>query len=470
LTRKCRWLLLAWPALLGACGLISFEQLRVSAFPGERNQVISPADTIRLDFSITPDRPGAEKLLDISSDRGKQEGDLSWDGNRLTFTPVPPLPLNTRLLLSFSGELATADGRSFTVAILVPFYVGSASPPPRLVDHQPADGAAAGVSTPLQLSFSEPMEEDSFKQGFTLNPATDYIVTWSADRQTATVSPRERWNSLALYSWDIGDTVRALSGARLGLPHAGSFLVQEDDAAPAVLGTEPALFQAGGFIFPGGTLSSLRAGDCIYMRFSEAVKLATLQDAFSLAPATRGHILQASPDGFAFVPEENYRAGQTYYLTISSDLEDLAGNRMPADYSQWFQPAIPLLTVSSITPFGQAAITTFNSPDPVAVSVAPGDELKFTIRFSESFDPGSMAAVPFLITCENYFPASLSHPVLRQAAWPNTTTLEVVFAGLATVVAPAQSYYRLTLPGGANGIGNADGSYLEDSVWVFFVE
>jgi hypothetical protein len=468
--RRCSWLLLAWPALLGACRLISLEQLRVSSFPSERNQVISPADLIRLEFSIAPDRPSAEKLLKVSSYKGELGGDLSWQGSRLIFAPAPALPLNTRLLLSFSGNLAAADGRSFTVAVEVPFYVGSASPPPRLEDHQPPDGATAGVLTPLVLTFSEAMDADSFAQGFSLDPDTDFRVSWSADSRTITVSPRERWASLTLYSWQLGDTVRASAGAELGLPHSGSFLVQEDSEAPEVLGAEPAIFQNGTFSFPGGTLNELQARDCIYLRFSEAVSLSSLQEAFSLDPSIRGHFIQADPEEFAFEPEECYQVGKTHQLRISSELEDLAGNRMAADYRQWFLPDIPVLAVLSITPFGQTAITSFNSPDPVSVTLAPGQELRLSIEFSEAFDPDSMATVPFLVSCENFFPASLLQPALRQAAWPNSTTLELVFAGLATATAPAQCYYRLTLPGGSSGIGNASGSYLEDSVWVLFVE
>jgi hypothetical protein len=205
-------LLLAWPALLGACGLFSFEQLRVTTFPGERNQIISPADTIFLDFSIPPDRAGAESLLKITSGKGTQGGDLAWVGNRLTFTPVPPLPLSVRHVLSFSGELDMADGRTFTVAIEVPFFVGSAGQPPSLTDHQPADGATAGVSTPLALTFSEAMDADSFKEGFALNPATDFQIAWSGDRNVATISPRDWWTSLALYTWEVSDTVRSASG------------------------------------------------------------------------------------------------------------------------------------------------------------------------------------------------------------------------------------------------------------------
>jgi hypothetical protein len=470
LTRKPRLLLLAWPALLGACGLFSFEQLRVTTFPGERNQIISPADTIFLDFSIPPDRAGAESLLKITSGKGTQGGDLAWVGNRLTFTPVPPLPLSVRHVLSFSGELDMADGRTFTVAIEVPFFVGSAGQPPSLTDHQPADGATAGVSTPLALTFSEAMDADSFKEGFALNPATDFQIAWSGDRNVATISPRDWWTSLALYTWEVSDTVRSASGVRLGLAHSGSFRVQEDGTPPAVTGTQPALFQNGAFSFPGGTLNDLSARDCIYIRFSEAVSLDTLQDAFSLDYSIRGHFLQAGPSEFAFVPEENYQMGTTHHLTISTDLEDLAGNPMAADYHEWFLPAIPVLEVQSITPFGQAAITAFNSPDPVAVTVAPGGELRFTIVFSADFDPDSMASMPFLITCENYFPESFVQPELRQAAWPNPNTLEVIFTGLAEAAPPAHCYYRLTLPGGLSGIGNAGGSYLEEDVWVFFVE
>ncbi len=468
--RRCSWLLPACLALLGACGLFSFEQLRISSFPSERNQVISPTDLIRLDFSIPPDRPSAEKLLKVSSHKGELGGDLSWEGNRLTFDPVPDLPLNTRLLFSFSGNLTTADGRSFAVSVEVPFFVGSASPPPSLEDHQPPDGATAGVFTTLELTFSEAMNADSFAQGFSLDPDTDFRIDWSADCRTATISPRERWASLTLYSWKVGETVQSSTGAQLGLPHSGSFRVQEDSQAPEMLGAEPALFQDGAFSFPGGSLNELRALDCIYLRFSEPVSPSSLQEAFSLDPSIRGHFVQAEPDEFAFVPEECYQMGKNHQLRISSELEDLAGNRMASDYLQWFVPNIPVLEVLSITPFGQTAITSFNSPDPVAVTLAPGEELRLRIEFSEAFDPDSMSSVPFLVSCENFFPASLLQPALRQAAWPNSSILELVFVGLATATAPAQCYYRLTLPGGSGGIGNASGSYLEDSVWVLFVE
>lgn len=470
LTPRLRGLHLAAPALLGACGLISFEKLRVATFPGERNQLIAATDAVQVQFSIPPDKAAAERLLKILSDKGTQSGDLAWTGGRLIFTPAPPLQPNVRYLLSFSGELPMADGRSFTVDVEVPFFVGSASPPPRLTGWQPADGASCGVHTPLQLVFSDPIDADSFQQGFTLNPGADFQISWSADGTAAAVAPRRQWTNLALYTWEVGEEIRSASGAPLATPRSGSFRVQEDSTAPELLSTQPAVFQENRFLPLEGTLDELRARDCILIRFSEAVRLETLQTAFRLEPSIRGHFVQAGLAEFAFVPEQNYALAVTHHLAVSTDLEDLAGNRMAVEYHEWFVPAIPVLEVRTITPFGGPPVTAFNCPDPVPVSLAPGGELKLTIEFSVGFAGASLAEAPLRLTCRNYFPESYLQPELRQATWPNPSTLEVIFTGLAEAAPPARRYYLLRLPGGESGIGNEEGSYLKEAVWVLFVQ
>jgi hypothetical protein len=457
-------------SLLASCGFIALEGLRVVSFPSERNQVIGRGEMITLSFSIPPDRNDAERLATISTPNGIQGLDFAWEGDVLTLLPVPPLPTGERLVLGLSGSVSGADGREFAVALEIPFFVETDAPQPRLTSRSPADGAVAGTETALVLTFSEQMGADSFAEGFVLSPSTGHDTAWSADGKTATLTPQEKWETLTLYSWEVPATVRDARGVKLGVPYSGCFLVQADALPPRILLLRPAVPNGDGTftVIEQALDGNLRARDGIALSFSEDVSIEALRRAFRLDPSVRGHLARERAGEFLFVPEEPYRMATVHHLVVSTDLEDLAGNRMAEELSSWFTPDIPPQAVLSVTANGGPALSP-GSPLPADVALSVEKEIVFEVGFAQPFDEASKAAAPLLVRCEAIFPTSILDPALKSAAWTSDTSLSIAFAGFSPSAGQELHYYRLSFPGGSTGIRNSDGSYLEEDAWVAFV-
>jgi hypothetical protein len=457
---------------LWSCGLISMQSLSLLSYPAAKDQVISSTDALTISFSIPPDHAAAERLFRVSAAAGAALGDLSWEGDTLVFSASPPLPGGQRLVLSLSGQLDMADGRSFMVAVLVPFFVDTDAVQPRLLDHRPAEGEVVSVTTPIVLTFSDCMDPATFQDGFTLNPTAELDISWDAAGKIATIVPRTQWSTLSYYQWEMGNAVAGANGVAIGDRAEGSFLVQEDAEAPRLSGApQPALLTSGAFLPLGGTLDDLRVDDCILFTFSEDVTIQSLQSALSFEPSIQGYVTRVRAGVFAFVPEQSYAMNTPYHLRISTDLVDLAGTRMAADYHLWFTPAIPIQRVLSITPGAEPPVSVFNSTTAldVALPFIPGDELSFTIVFEQPMDGASKARTPGQISLEGFFPSSLLDPSLKSATWTNDATLVLVFAGLQASSPPVLNHYRLLLPGGQSGVVNAEGAAFEDDVWLLMI-
>ena len=461
---------LAFTVLLASCGFIALEQLRVTTHPSGRNQVIGREEKITLAFSVRPERNDAESLVRISTPDGICALDFAWEGDVLCLLPVRPLPAGERLVLSFSGTLSAADGREFQTAIEVPFFVETDAPQPRLAAYSPADGAGAGTTTELVLTFSEPIDAQSFAAGFVLSPSSEYETAWSADGKEVTLRPKGRWDTLALYTWEVAETVKDARGVRLGIRSSGSFLVQEDALPPSILALRPAVPNGdGSFTVVEQALDgNLRARDCILLSFSEDVAIETLRRSFSLDPSVRGHLARERAGEFLFVPEEAYRMGTVHHLVVSADVEDLAGNRLAHECSCWFTPDIPPQAVLSVSANGGPAVD-LGSLEPADIALTVEKEIVFAVDFAQPFGIGSRADVPFALRCEALFPSSILDPALKSATWTSEASVSLTFAGFTPSAGQELHYYRLTFPGGPTGIVNDDGSYLEEDAWVAFV-
>jgi hypothetical protein len=459
-----------WTLLASACGLVSVDQMTVASFPSARNQVIGRGERITLSFSISPDRSRAEDLARILTPDGPAELDFSWDGSVLALVPVVPLPAGERLVLVLAGDLAAADGRVFPIAVQVPFFVQSDGPRPRLSSSLPADGSSAGTRTPLVFSFSRPMDRESFAGGFSLAPDTERETAWSPDGSTVTVTPREQWENLVLYTWQIAASVSDASGVGLGVPPSGCFRTQQDATAPFILSLRPATANPDGtFTVVDSPLDgNLRARDCILLSFSEDVTIESLRRAFRVDPSVSGSFTRERAGEFFYVPAEPWGMGRRHHLAVSTDVEDLAGNRMAEEQSAWFLPDIPVQAVISVTANAGPAIVP-NDIAPVDVTLAVDGDIVFVVEFARPFEPADRAAVPFAARCEAVFPLSLQDPALKSAAWGSAASLTIAFSGFSVGTAPGLHYYRLLFPGGPTGIPNAEGSYLEEDAWVAIV-
>ena len=314
------------------------------------------------------------------------------------------------------------------------------------------------------------MDGESFAEGFSLVPDTGSDTSWSPDGSTATVTPRERWENLALYTWEIDASVKDSAEVSLGVSSSGCFYTQEDAAAPFILSLRPAEANPDGtFTVVDSPLDgNLRARDCILLSFSEDVTGESLARAFRVEPSVSGSFTRERPGEFYYVPAEPWVMGRRHHLVVSTDVEDLAGTRMAEELSTWFLPDIPVQEVRSIAANGGPAVVP-NDITPVDVTLTVEGEVVFVVEFAEPYEPAGRAAVPFAARCAALFPSSIPDPSLKSAAWGSAASLTVVFSGFSAGPSPMLHYYRLLFPGGPTGIPNTDGSYLEEDAWVVIV-
>jgi len=473
--------------IICSCELINLEQIEYSTYPGSKDAVVGESDlqeAIWIEFSITPNKTSAEDLFSVTSHGLTQDGDFSWQGNRLIFTPVPEWKLARRYVFSFDGELMVEDGRSFDIRCTVPFYGGEISVLPQLMFFTPEDGATVAVDNALVLTFSEAMDQQSFEEEFSLSPNTDFDITWDVPGTIATITPQDQWNNLTQYNWYITDELTNTQGVAVVESYSGSFITQADSIAPGIQSITAAEPNWATF-FPDRAppdLNNLYYKDVIKIIFDEPVKYTTVQSAFSIQPNVVGfvHEIVNGPDTYyVFLPEEGYVMDQLYHLTIANTVEDLAGNKMLQKREEWFKAGgIDPIEITDIVLVADGiSITDFNSYDPISFNLEPlEDRYLFKINFDpsafsgfpESY-PAVQNAVAQAITCSQIAPTT-SGLTVYSISWPNEYTLDIGFIGFKESTATKPYRYKLLIPGGATGIVNQDGSRLTEDIFIYLEE
>jgi hypothetical protein len=464
---------------LAGCGIVSFEQISVTTFPSERNQIVGEDDPLWIEFSTSVEKEKAREFLRVSRWNENQPGDLEWHGNRLVFTPVPHLLHGVRHVFSFSGMVRAESGTEAAINIAVPFYVGSMESLPVLVDFSPVEGASAGVRTELVLTFSKPMDRKSFDEGFELSPSTEYDVTWDVTGSIVTMIPRDKWNNLTVYRWNMNETVRDATGIPVGYPAGSNFVVQEDVTPP---GLDPAvpvqpgtrIENAGETIFvPSGLpMDAITYKDVILITFDEDVALPSLVSSFGIEPGVDGSIERIEERRFAFIPEDGFDAETQYRLSIGTGVEDLAGNHMTRDAEMWFStnagiPALHVVTVRNDP--ADVDYTTFNTSAPCPLAIDETDcTHTFTVVFDIPIEDARKVSAMQKVSVRAFFPPGLSSNLeLESAGWPSDSELVLVWKGFVkSTDALNTNYYLLTITGGKDGVRTETGSYLQQDVWV----
>jgi len=170
----------------GSCGFMDLRPIGISIFPGEPDTVLpGEYSQVILNFDTEMDRVKTGQILEITYHGGIVEGDLSWEGNRLVFVPVPGWLSGTRYSLNLKGSVYSLDGRELRLDQSVPFYAISQSPAPYLESFFPPDSTSISAEqdgkTILSLRFSQAMDRLSTETSLTLEGLSEKIFSWDDD-------------------------------------------------------------------------------------------------------------------------------------------------------------------------------------------------------------------------------------------------------------------------------------------------
>ncbi len=473
----------ALPLLFFSCALIWLGDLELELNPSEPEEVFGEDELISIGFLEELDRFSFESIFSLAGPDGEEDGDFLWETDSVVFVPHEEMQPGYRYRMQISGDLKTADGKSFTKHIDIPFYCQTDELPPVLVSAVPADAAIVDIDNAIVFSFSKPIDRDSFDDGFTLRPSTEFDCNWNGNSTVATITPDNAWTNLGCYNWSISPEVTDESGIPLPRKSSGSFLVQIDTDAPSVTGVYPAGDNADGSYSLLTALSAddLLLGQHLALTFSENIDFSSLRRQLSLTPSIDGYIVAIDPQTALYYIDEELPPDQEYELIIEEGLTDTRGNSTTSNWSLSFTPSIPAQKIVSVEIEDNVPPNTilnagdFNNDGYITIpnlDYYGTDTLYFYVNLAEGFPSESInERREFVsgISLSPVFPPGTAAPSLYSSDWESETRIRLIYEDLASYSAGEPVYYRFKITAGSSDSATPGGSYLLDTISFIFL-
>jgi uncharacterized protein YkwD len=164
-----------------------------------------------------------------------------------------------------------------------------------------------GLSEPVTIRFSVPMDAASVAKSLTVKPETEIDLVWGLDGRSLTIAPADHWTPGALHTITVQAGALARTGQPLVKPARASFLTRAETTG-TVAATEMV-----------GSSAALTTG--FVVSFGRPVDATSVQSAIRLDPPTPGIVRSSSPTDaqarFTFQPLRPLLPNVDYTLVIS---------------------------------------------------------------------------------------------------------------------------------------------------------
>ncbi|MDR0474866.1 MAG: hypothetical protein LBH43_14475 [Treponema sp.] len=473
--------------LFPVCGFIDLRPIGYSTLPREAYSILSEAySPLSVIFNTAMQEQETQKCFQVlgssgSRSSGSIEGDFFWTENELSFIPHSPWLAGVRYVMKLSGTARSLDGRELLLHEELPFFAFSPSRLPFLESFSPYDGASVGISGTdgivLTCFFSEPMDKRSTEAAFNCEGLGDKIFQWLDDDKTLLVLSKNQLAPWTNCRWTISEKAMSREGAPLAKEASGRFITDEDRLFPGLTRILPLIKNdqqsSWGFWIPIDINmgNGLGPDQAVGMEFNKPMDQESLNRAFSFEPSLPGRVEQPQVNRAVFIPDRNTEPEMIYTMKISRDIKDEGGLKMGEDYFLSFSSGLPFLKISSFTPDraegrfypqNQSLLT-------VPVTDVDGGLFCFTILFSLPFSEDAIRESTFRISLEPSFPRILRPVSLKFVRWVSPNMIRMEWEGLEAGKPSEPHYYKLSMPGGRNGIVDGNGSYLKEDT-VFIIE
>ncbi len=260
---------------------------------------------------------------------------LNAAGTTATFRPASALANNTAYTATVTTGVQDAAGNSMAGNRTWSFTTAAAADttPPTVGALSPADNAAGvAVNASVTAGFGEAIDPLTVTGAtFTLkNGAAAVAGAVSAAGGTATFRPNAPLAYGTTYTATLTTGVKDLAGNALASVCSWSFTTgtAADTAPPAVTGTSPS-----------GDANGVPAAAAVTATFSEALDAATVTTAtFTVKDAANAAVAGtvAYAGGTATFAPASLAPGTTYTATLTTGIQDAAGNALAQEYAWSF--------------------------------------------------------------------------------------------------------------------------------------
>ncbi|HUQ19901.1 MAG TPA: Ig-like domain-containing protein [Gemmatimonadaceae bacterium] len=354
---------------------------------GTNNVSVNTVITVKFSEPMNSATVTGSVALVIASNSSPVAANVSYDAatNTATLIPSAPLSFATAYTITVSTGAKDLSGNSLPSTITSGFSTASAPDviAPNVVSVTPANLAAGiNVSTNITIEFSEAMNSSSINAStvvLTLTGTSSTVagtVSYNPATRTATFTP----SSALAFSTSHTITVSGvtdLSGNGLASPFSSVFATgpAPDLTPPTVASTNPPNFATG--VSPTVTPT---------VTFSEPMKSSTLNGStitLTSSGSPIAGIVSYDPVSrtATFTPSSPLSFSTSYTLTVTTGVQDIAGNQLASQFTSSFtvmpNPDTTRPTILTTSAGGRAALPLEN---PSAI----------TVTFSEPMNAGTI--------------------------------------------------------------------------------
>jgi hypothetical protein len=454
-----------------SCGFLDFRPITVTVQPGETDLLLPEQySPVIISFNTEMEKKEAEGFVQINSDLGVVKGDRFWKDNDLYFVPVAGWTAGIRYTLSLSGTIHAVDGRELKIEKFISFYAINKSKPPLLERYSPEDGASVGTENIiLEFQFSCPMERLTVETALSVEGVGNKKFEWLADDKTLKVTSEKALYPWFQYRWNLRDSAKSREGVPLPKAYSGFFTTDKDQTLPYVEKIFPVLNHEGRWFPTGADIKTgLREGQGIAVEFNKKMGENILRS-IRFEPSLSGRAEQLSEKSIVYIFTKDPEPETIYTLIVSGDTKDSEGLKIGSDYRINFIPDIPFLKILSFKADGNPVVMeTFSAYSVLQVPVTPAaGDIYFNIRFSMLFSEEEKQNSALKINLIPFYPRTIAPVALKDVNWITNDRLRMRWEGLTAGSGDEAHYYKLTIPGGKNGISSGTGIYMKEEIIIY---
>ena len=181
--------------------------------PEEGDKDLSDLSSLEIYFSTPMDKVRTEQAFSLQEEGEQVDGSFLWDEKTLSFTPHNGFPDNRDYLVTLKTQAEDCWGNSLEKEWYLNFSTREDRESPALISISPDDFTLLeGTRTALSLSFSEPLDRTSFREGFTISPDILCAESWNAEGTTITLTPLEDYEEDREYRVSLSTGILDTSG------------------------------------------------------------------------------------------------------------------------------------------------------------------------------------------------------------------------------------------------------------------
>lgn len=296
--------------------------------------------SLEVNFSEAVELPSAQAAFRIDP---PVTGSYSWSDSTMTFTPIDPLPPDTRYTAHIEPGVLDPAGNKMTQpsASFVFTTVGE----PRVVSSDPgADATDVPLDSAIRVTFSTLMDTRSVADALELTPAFAHDLRWNGEQLT--IVPRDPLSANRVYRVTIGTDARDLGGTPLREPFGLSFTTV---ASGLTVRT----------VIPADRSDGISVVTPIVVELDRAIDPASVtSDLLQISPEVAGNLEVVAPPGAAglrdpdarllrFQPSGPLPPNTTFEVTLSPGMRGTDGALLPAPVSWTFLTGAPMATLGN---------------------------------------------------------------------------------------------------------------------------